>query len=140
MKNNKTKWFDVSINNNGEEQTVWASEHQIDISLNDNYFEKSKNYQDPITADTVKSINGVRQMLPGDSEKITLNITMLWNLVETLLFECELDKFTKASESVDSELHRFNGLLDIIISISDSTKNEITKQLNFIEVSEHHKG
>jgi len=132
--NNNQKWFDVLISDNsGKERYIVANESQIDISLNDNYFKRSKNYRDPITSETVKSIEEVKEIFPGDSAKVTDNITMIWNIIEAMLNDCGLDKFARLSNAVVSELYRFNSLLESVIFIAYSTQDEINKQLKYLE-------
>ncbi len=137
--NNQTdnnKWFDVSfVDAKGGERSCWTNRDDLKLDFSESFYQRSSKYFDPITPQTVVSIDSVNQVKPGDTTLVNDNMTALRNLVETLMDDCGMEKITKISEIEEVELWKIYGLLDLVINSANSIKDEIDKQQDYLEVS-----
>ncbi|MCH7973042.1 MAG: hypothetical protein IH949_04005 [Bacteroidetes bacterium] len=133
--NNDTQLFDVTLSNiQGESIEKVIKENEFGISLPGQYFKDNVGTHEPLQENVDYKISKVRPILPGDSKKVTHNMTLILSLIETILFNLGFDTSDKINGATDEELYKIDNLLDLITAQVNSSKDEIEKQLNYVDV------
>ena len=82
------------------------------------------------------SIDAVTNVTQGNNNVFSGNMMSIHNMVETLLDDCDLGIITWLHEKEEeTELYKIDALFGVLIGLCNSCKDEIKKQLDYLEVS-----